>query len=210
MAPRSATAPEPDPYRSFLRRLPLALLAGLLLWWVVLRPASDHAVTFLAQTLIRAFEVPKVTRLVVTDHRAEIRRADFRSDSKIPTVALTEIHFNTIVLLALFFSLPRALSRRQLERLLMAFSALLLLQSLNLVFHVKTLYALGLGEWSRAHYGVVAQNVYGFLRYFFDLPGRFSFPFLLWLGFNWETVLALVLRREPAAAAPPRARKAKS
>ena len=208
MARLSATAP--DSYSTFLRRLPLALVAGLLLWGIVLRPVSDHTVAFLAQTLIRAFEVPKVTRLVVDDHRAEIRRADFRSDSKIPTVALTEIHFNTIVLLTLFFALPRPLSRRQLERLVMAFSALLLTQSLNLVFHVKTLYALGLGEWSQAHYGVVSQNVYGFLRYFFDLPGRFSFPFLLWLAFSWDTVLSLVLRHEPAAEAPPKARKAKA
>ena len=208
MARRSATAP--DPYPAFLRRLPLALLAGLLLWLIVLRPVSDHAIAFVAQSLIRAFEVPKVTRLVVEDHRAEIRRADFRSDSKIPTVSLTEIHFNTIVLLTLFFALPRPLSRRQLERLVMAFSALLLTQSLNLVFHVKTLYALGLGEWSRAHYGVIAQNVYGFLRYFFDLPARFSFPFLLWLAFNWELVLTLVLRREPAGESPPKARKAKA
>ncbi len=208
MARHSATAP--DAYSTFLRRLPLALVAGLLLWWVMLRPASDHAVAFLAQTLIRAFEVPKVTRLVVEDHRAEIHRSDFRSDSKIPTVALTEIHFNTIVLLTLFFALPRPLSRRQLERLVMAFSALLLTQSLNLVFHVKTLYALGLGEWSRAHYGVVSQNVYGFLQYFFDLPGRFSFPFLFWLGFNWEVVLSLVLRREPTGESQPKPRKAKA
>lgn len=189
MARRSDNEPSADPTRLFLRRLPIALVVALAMWWAALRPVQDRAVPFLAQTLIRAFEVPKVTRLVVDDHRVQVRRADFRSDSKIPTIPLTEIHFNTIVLLALFLALPRPWSRRQLERLFMAWSLLLATQSLNLVFHVKTLYALGLGEWSIANYSDLARNVYGFGRYFTDLPGRFASPFLLWLIFNWHTVV---------------------
>jgi hypothetical protein len=69
---------------------------------------------------------------------------------------------------------------------------LYLTQALNLAFHVKTLYALGLGEWSQQHYSDLARNVFGFLRYFTDLPGRFSFPFLIWLGFNWDAVMTLL------------------
>ncbi len=70
------------------------------------------------------------------------------------------------------------------------------------MFHVKTLYALGLGEWSRANYSELASNLYGLGRYFTDLPGRFSFPFLIWLGFNWDHVQGLVLHREPAEERP--------
>jgi hypothetical protein len=62
----------------------------------------------------------------------------------------------------------------------------------NLVFHVKTLYATGLGEWSAHYYSNVARNVYGFLRYFTDLPGRFGFPFMIWLGFNWDIVMRML------------------
>ena len=29
-------------------------------------------------------------------------------------------------------------------------------------------------------------------RYFTDLPGRFSFPFLIWLGFNWEAIMKML------------------
>jgi len=184
---------------AFLRRLPLTLIVAMLMW-VVLRPAFDVAVVTLAQMLSRAFEYPRVTRLVAVEHRAEVHRADFRAGSKIPTLPLMEVHFNTIVLLALYLGLPRPFSRRQLERLIMGWAILYLSQALNLVFHVKTLYATGLGvidatgvgEWSRLNYSDLARNCYGFLQYFTDLPGRFSFPFLIWLGFNWDHVMSIV------------------
>ncbi len=180
-------------HRSFLRRLPLALFVAMMLWALMLRPAIDVAVAGLAQTLIRAFEYPRVTRLVVVpEHRVEVRRADFRSDSKIPTIPLTENNFNTIVLLALYLALPRPFSRRQLERLFMGWCVLYLTQSMNLLFHVKTIYAIGLGEWSQQNYSDFARNFFGFWRYFTDLPGRFSFPFLIWLGFNWDLVMRLL------------------
>ena len=177
--------------RSFLRRLPATLLIGMVLWLLV-RPALDVAVAGFSQTLIRAFEYPRVTRLVVEDHRVQVHRSDFRSDSRIPTVPLTEINFNLIVLLALYLALPRPLSRRQLERLFMGLCVLYLTQAMNLLFHVKTLYAMGLGEWSQQNYSEFARNFFGFWRYFTDLPGRFSFPFLIWLGFNWEVVMGML------------------
>ena len=188
------------PHLRFLRRLPFTLLIAMSVWLAV-RPALDHAVPWLTQTLIRAFEYPRVTRLEPEDHRVKVIRADFRSDSRIPHIPLTENHFNTIVMLALFLALPRPWSRRQLERLFMGWSILYLTQALNLYFHVKTLYALGLGEWSQQHYSDLARNFYGFWRYFTDLPGRFSFPFLIWLGFNWDRVLELVARPAPGEVA---------
>jgi hypothetical protein len=177
--------------RVFLRRLPVTLIAAIIIW-LLLRPVIDWAVAGLAQTLVRFFEYPRVTRLVVQDHHAQMRRTDLRTDSKVPTVSMTEVTFNTIVLLALYLALPRSFSRRQLERLFMGWCVLYLCQSVNLVFHVKTLYAMGLGEWSQHHYSDLARNVFGFGRYFTDLPGRFSFPFLIWLGFNWEGVMRML------------------
>ena len=89
---------------------------------------------------------------------------------------MTEVTFNTIVLLALYLALPHPFSRRQLERLFMGWCVLCLSQSINLLFHVKTLYAMGLGEWSQHHYSDLARNVFGFGRYFTDLPGPFLIP----------------------------------
>lgn len=178
-------------YRSFLKRLPLTLVVAMLVW-LALRPVLDSAVSGFTQLLIRSFEYPRVTRLVVEDHRAVVHRSDFRTDSGIPAMPLTEKHFNTIVLLALYLALPKPFSRRQLERLFMGWCILYLTQTMNLFFHVKCLYALSLGEWSVQHYSDLARDFYGFWRYFTDLPGRFSFPFLIWLGFNWDLVTQLI------------------
>lgn len=175
----------------FLRRLPVTLIAAVVIW-LLLRPAIDTAVAGLAQTLIRSFEYPRVTRLVIDDDRAQMRRTDLRTDSKVPSVSMTEVTFNTIVLLALYLALPHPFSRKQLERLFMGWCVLCLSQSINLLFHVKTLYSMGLGEWSQHHYSDLARNIFGFGRYFTDLPGRFSFPFLIWLGFNWDVVMKML------------------
>jgi hypothetical protein len=186
-----AERPPDTAYRRFLRRLPLTLVAAMAAW-LLLRPALDVAVPKLAEVMIRAFEYPRVTRLVPSEHWVEVRRSDFRSGSAIPRLPLTEIHFNTIVLLALHLATARPLSRVQLERLLMGWCVLYLTQSLNLVFHVKTIYALGLGEWSFQSYSPLTRNLFASLQYFTDLPGRFAFPFLVWLGFNWDHVTQLV------------------
>lgn len=178
-------------YRSFLKKLPLTLLVAMVVW-LLLRPVLDTAISGFAQLLIRSFEYPRVTRLVVEDHRAEVRRSDFRTDSGTPAIPLTEKHFNTIVLLALYLALPKPFSRRQLERLVMGWCILYLTQTMNLFFHVKCIYALSLGEWSLQNYSDFSRNFYGFWRYFTDLPGRFSFPFLIWLGFNWDLVIQLL------------------
>ena len=175
----------------FLRRLPVTLIAAVVIW-LLLRPAIDTTVAGLAQTLVRSFEYPRVTRLVIDDDRAQMRRTDLRTDSKVPSVSMTEVTFNTIVLLALYLALPHPFSRKQLERLFMGLCVLCLSQSINLLFHVKTLYSMGLGEWSQHHYSDLARNIFGFGRYFTDLPGRFSFPFLIWLGFNWDVVMKML------------------
>jgi len=197
-----------EPYRSFLKRLPLTLLVAMVVW-LLLRPVFDTATSGLAQLLIRSFEYPRVTRLVVEDHMAQVHRADFRTDSGIPAIPLTEKHFNTIVLLALYLALPRPFSRRQLERLFMGWCILYLSQTINLFFHVKCLYALSLGEWSLQNYSDLSRDFYGFSRYFTDLPGRFSFPFLIWLGFNWDLVIQLLGRGDSIEATTPRRKKQK-
>ncbi len=191
--------------QAFFRRLPLTLIAAIVIWLLV-RPAIDTAVAGLAQTLIRSFEYPRVTRLVIEDHRVQMRRTDLRTDSKVRAVSMTEVTFNTIVLLALYLALPRPFSRRQLESLFMGWCVLCLSQVINLVFHVKTFYALGLGEWSQHHYTEFARNAFGLGRHFTDLAGRFSFPFLIWLGFNWEMVMKMLgmheeehTKRKPAS-----------
>lgn len=178
-------------FRAFLRRLPVATILALMAW-ILLRSVLDSAVCGFSQILVRAFESPRVSRLAVVDHRAEIRRADFRTDSAIPTVALTEIHFNTAVLLALFLSLRRPLSKRQLGRLTAGWSILFFSQFFNLAIHVKFLYASAMGEYSLQHFSDLSRNFYGLLQLTGDLPVRFSLPFVIWIGLNWQEVMAML------------------
>jgi len=180
-----------DSLRPVVLRLPLTLLLGMLIW-LALRPALDRAVPAFAELLIRAYEVPRVTRLVSDQHQVEVRRSDSPPASTLPVLPLTGVHFNTIVLLALSLALPRPWSRRQLERLAMAWAVLLLVQVVNLTFEVKSLYATRCGAWSVANYSRLARDLFGFLQLFTDLPLRFSAPFLLWYGFNLEVVSGLI------------------
>jgi hypothetical protein len=166
----------------------LLTLAG----WLVLRPLLDSAVSSAAQLLVRAYEQPRATRLVVVDHRAELRRTDLRAGSAVPTVALTEIHVNTAILLALFLSLRRPFSRTGLERLVMAWSILFLTQAANLAVHVKFLSATALGPWSLVRYSDLSREIFGYLQVMTDLPVRFAAPFALWIGFNWHDVAAMI------------------
>ena len=176
--------------RDFFRRLPVATILAVVAW-IVLRGVLDSTTCAMAQVITRAYEHPRVTRLVVADHRAELRRADFRADSAIPTVALSEIHFNTAVLLALFLSLRRPLSKVRLKRLVVGWSILFLVQVFNLIIHLKFTYASALGPWSLQHYSDLSRNLYGFLQMFTDLPVRFALPFVIWIGFNWDEIMEM-------------------
>ena len=49
-------------------------------------------------------------------------------------------------------------------------------------------------------------------QYFTDLPGRFGFPFIIWLGYSWDRVMALVGRapaEEEQAEQQPRQQRSK-
>ena len=56
-------------------------------------------------------------------------------------------------------------------------------------------------------YSPFSQNFYGFWRYFTDLPGRFSFPFVFWLGFFWKETLGMLGTNPTAPAADKRGAK---
>ncbi len=189
-----------SPLSRFLWRLPLALLAAILIW-AVLRPGLDTSIRWMSQTLVRAFEYPRVTMLEPDDkrggHYVQIHRSDWRATSQVLSLPLTEIHFNTIVLLTLFLALARAFSRRQLERLFMGWCLLFAFQIINLWFHVKCFYATGLGDWSLQSYSIVERSFYEYGQYFTDLPGRLSFPFVIWIGYNWDQLMILTGRAAP-------------
>lgn len=175
----------------FWRRLRWAVPLSLILW-LLLRPVYNTFLAWAAQSLCRLFEAPAVTRVVVEEDKAAIGREDMRTGSGWLAYSLTQIHFNLIPTLALILALPGWHRHEGWQKLVWAISALVASHVLGLVFHVQYFFATSLGPWSSAHYGDFSRNLFGFLQYFFDIPLAFTLPLLLWAGFWWDQVQALV------------------
>jgi hypothetical protein len=183
--------------RVFLRRLPLAL-AGAVVLWALARPVYTPVLCAATQFLARLFEVPPASAVVLQGGDALLGRTDLRADSGWLKFPLTQIHFNLVPFLALVLALPRPLAAGRWRRLLVALAVLAAAHVLSLLWQLKFLEAFSMGPWSRANYSDLARDVYGTLRYFFDIPVTFALPFLLWLGSYSDRVLALVGLEAPA------------
>ncbi len=177
--------------RVFLKRLPLALVAAVAIWMVA-RPAYNPALCAAAQALARFGEFPPASLIVQQGNDALLGRSDMRATSEWLKFPLTQIHFNLVPFLALTFALPGWLVGRGWRRLLAALCVLAASHVLGLVWQIKALEALSMGPWSRATYSSLARNVYGTLRYFFDIPVTFALPLVLWVGAYPERVFKLV------------------
>ena len=189
----------------FLRRLPLAVLIAAGLWYALRRP-YNVALCWAVEQVARQTEFPRAATVQADGDYAILGRTDLRADSGRLRQSLTQIQFNFIPFLALVLALPGALARGGWKQLAYALPLLMLAHLLALLLHLKCFYAFSLGEWSQVHYSSLGRNVYGGLRYFFDLPVTFCLPLLLWVGAFPRQVSGLVRLEEslPAAPAPPR------
>jgi hypothetical protein len=183
--------PRTGELRVFLRRLPLALVCAVIVW-ALARSLYAPALCASAEFLARVFEVPPASAIVLQGGDALLGRTDMRADSGWLKVSLTEIHFNVVPFLALVLALPHPLSSGGWRRLLLAVAILASSHVLALLWQLKCLEAFSMGPWSRANYSDVARNVYGTLRYFFDIPVKFALPLLLWVGTYPKEVFDLV------------------
>ncbi|MFI5142885.1 MAG: hypothetical protein ACHQHM_02520 [Thermoanaerobaculales bacterium] len=186
-----------DSFRPFLRRLPLALVGAVVIWYL-LRIVYNPALCAVTQFVARTYEVPPASLIMPRDDDALLGRSDLRLDSGWLKVSLTEIQFNIVPFLALVLALPRWF-RGGAWRVLLALLVLALSHVLGLLWHTKYWEAFSLGPWSRATYSDFARNVYGGLRYFFDIPVTFTLPLLLWVWVFPERVFALAGMRAPGA-----------
>lgn len=165
----------------FLRRLPLAVLAAAAIWGAV-RVPYNTMLCWLAENISRPTEFPQAAMVQPDGDHAILGRTDLRTDSGRLRVSLTQINFNLIPFLALVFATPGAFARGGWRQFLYALPLLMLSHVLALILALKCFYAFSLGPWSDANYTSLGRNVYGGLRYFFDLPVTFCLPLLLWVG----------------------------
>ena len=179
--------------RRALVRLVLGFAAGLAFWLAFPAP-YERTVAAAAEFLLRAFESPAVTRVAASPGEFRVDRADFPPSSPRPGLPTADLHFNFVLLCALFALSPGPLSAANVGRFWAATAALWAIHVLALVFQVESLYATRLGPWSQAHYGPVARNLWAGGFHFYQIAGRFAAPFAIWWFFG---------RSEPAPAEEP-------
>jgi hypothetical protein len=196
--------PPGDSLRRFLRRLPVAILVAAAVWGVVKRP-YNVVLCQSAEAVARQTEYPRAALVQADRDHAVLGRVDLRTNSGRLRISLTQVTFNLIPFLALVLAMPGALRRGGWKQLLFALPILALSHLLAVVIQLRCFYAFSLGEWSMANYSDLARNVYGGLRYFFDLPVTFCLPLLLWVGAFPGRVQELVGMESKETPATPRA-----
>jgi len=160
-------------------RMAAGFAAGLALWFAFAAP-YDQTVAAAAGFLIRTFESPAVTSLSAQSGEIRVDRSDFPPASPRPGLPAADLHFNFVLLVALFAFVPRPLEPARFLRFWIAAAGLWAIHVLALVFQVESVYATRLGAWSEAHYGSFASNLWAGGFHFYQIAGRFAAPFALW------------------------------
>ena len=173
----------------------LGFAFGLALWWAA-TPAYNRVLAGAAEGLIRPAERPHATRLYAEDRRVVIDRADFPSTSDRPSLPADDLTFDVILFFALAATTPGLFRDRAVRGTLASLAILFSLHVLALVAGVEAFYATGLGDWSAAHYGAFARNLWTTATHFWRFVGCYAAAFLLW----WSLVRPMA---SPAPALSP-------
>jgi len=170
-----------DARRAVLRGL-VGFALGLAIWLGFSTP-YERLLARAAETILRTGESPAVTRLGARNGEIIVDRSDFPPAAPRPGLPAADIHFDFVVLAALF----AAARPFRPARFLLGTAVLFALHVAALVCQVESLYATRLGPWSEAHYGVVARNVWASAFHVWQIAGRFAAPFGIWAALvMWE------------------------
>jgi len=160
-------------------------LAGLALWLALSRPYERVLATG-AEFLIRAFESPATTRLEARPGEFVVTRSDWPPASPSPGLPADDLHFNFVLLVALFAAGDKIWRSGRVAAFGVACGVLFLVHLTALVFEVHAVYATRLGAWSQTHYGPVARNFWAAGYHFYVIAGRFAAPFAIWWPLRGE------------------------
>lgn len=180
--------------RRLVRNLALAIVPATLVW-LLLTPIYNPFLTAATERLLHFGERPDVTRLHYLDHFAQVVRLDYQAEKGyLYRIRVTDLHFHLILIFALFLAVPGIRAKRRWENLGWATLATIFFDLLLFFFFVKFVYATQLGEWSRAHYGVLGRNFWGLGKHLLDLPFKLALPLILWTGFYYRDFAAHLRR----------------
>lgn len=179
--------------RAALRAL-VGFAVGIAIWAGFSQP-YERVLARAAELVLRAGERPAVTRLAARGGEIIIERSDFPPAAPRPGLPAADIHFNVVILAALF----AAVRPFRPGRVLAGFGILFLVHVVALACQVESLYATRLGAWSEAHYGLFARNAWASAFHVYQIAGRFAAPFAIWWGLtSWEAAAAKAGRRGKA------------
>jgi hypothetical protein len=171
--------------RAALWLLPAAAL------WLLATPLYNRLLIGTAEAVLHLAESPNQSHLYQREtHNLMITRGDYRGGQAVAgEFRVSDSHFNWILLIALFLAVPDLPWRVRLKRVGLAAAMLAVFHVALVVFHVEFFYATQLGDWSAAHYGPFARNVFGLGKHLLDLPFKFGLPLLLWAAFHLRSLL---------------------
>jgi hypothetical protein len=164
-------------------RLAAGFLVGLILWTALSRP-YERTLSAGAEALLRLTESPAVTHLTANPGEILIDRPDFPPAAPRPGLPAADLHFNFVLLVALFALGKKPWRDKSIAQLLLAAVLLWLVHVAALIFEVRSVYATRLGDWSTAHYGAITRNFWAGGFHFYQIAGRFAAPFAIWWPFS--------------------------
>lgn len=156
----------------------LGMIVGICLWvWGA--EAYNHFLAATSEPLLKIDRRFREAELVA-DGRA-IRVAP-RDTTALPpaTMPADELPYNVIILIALFAANPKPWQMRNLRNLGVSAIPVALSHIITLVISIESTYANRLGEWSEAHYGNAAMNVWLMAELFMRVVGMFGVAFACW------------------------------
>jgi len=163
--------------RRFLRRLPLAALAAIAVFWAGGSEVFERAMVVAARPILWALERPAPV-LRWEGETVTVESSDRPGAESLPGYKnLAPYTGNAVLLLALFWATPGIGTTRGLLTTLGALAVLVVFQGLHFALAVETFVAT---ELSPTAHGRFFREAVSAGRYFFDVALKFALPLVIW------------------------------
>ena len=199
----------PKPLKWVVLKGLLFLILGLILW-VLIQPSYSKFLVSVSQRVLSGIEKGEKTSIRLQENSVVYVPVGLATKEQKPIPAgkreVRDLHYNSVIFFALILFTPGLGLGRRIVALVAGLALLFLTQVITVLVQIKFFYALQLGEYSRLHYGPWSQNIYAFLKQFFELIGRFAFPFSIWMLFTYKETIGY-LTGTPSEEKPRKKRK---
>ena len=182
----------PKPPKWLLLKGLLFLIFGLALW-ILVQPSYSRLLVSVSQMFLSATERNEKTSIRLQENMIVYVPVGLLTNEQKSVPAgkreIRDLHYNSVILFALILFSPGLAFGKRMWVLVAGLLLLFFTQVLTVLVQIKFLYALQLGEYSRIHYGPWERNMAAFLKQFFELIGRFAFPFAIWMLFTYKETI---------------------